>query len=441
MPLSECLIPVKTYLRQTAFLLLGGLLCLAPAAMAANAPVQDHDQSEALQDMREKINATSAKAMDLEQQAQGVDEEINELRKTLVTAAQNIRSTASDAQEAEQSLKELNDQEVLLEKSLEERKHQMAKTLAAMQRLSQQPAELVAYRPDKAVNRLRSAGLLNTLLPELEKRAETIQNDIVELDALRDKISREREELKTILATLTEEQLEMNRLMEKRHKQREALRLATREERRKLQKFAKEAKNLQELIAKIEQEAREREKAAKEAARRLAQKPNTAKNTPSPGSARAKLRNLPQAPVAFAQAKGTMPLPAQGVIRTPYGARTADGKSAAGISIHTLPQAMVVSPYEGRIVFAGKFRTYGQMLIIAHGQEYHTLLAGITRLDAEVGQWVLKGEPIGQMASGTQAMASKAHAVPGQNLYVELRRMGKPINPLPYIVARDRKVL
>tara|TARA_R110002073_G_scaffold77677_9_gene187956 strand:- start:1732 stop:3057 length:1326 start_codon:yes stop_codon:yes gene_type:complete len=441
LPLSERLIPVKTYLRQTAFLLLGGLLCLAPAAMAANAPVQDHDQSEALQDMREKINATSAKAMDLEQQAQGVDEEINELRKTLVTAAQNIRSTASDAQEAEQSLKELNDQEVLLEKSLEERKHQMAKTLAAMQRLSQQPAELVAYRPDKAVNRLRSAGLLNTLLPELEKRAETIQNDIVELDALRDKISREREELKTILATLTEEQLEMNRLMEKRHKQREALRLATREERRKLRKFAKEAKNLQELIAKIEQEAREREKAAKEAARRLAQKPNTAKSTPPPGSARAKLRNLPQAPVAFAQAKGTMPLPAQGVIRTPYGARTADGKSAAGISIHTLPQAMVVSPYEGRIVFAGKFRTYGQMLIIAHGQEYHTLLAGITRLDAEVGQWVLKGEPIGQMASGTQAMASKAHAVPGQNLYVELRRMGKPINPLPYIVARDRKVL
>ncbi|PHZ84388.1 murein hydrolase activator EnvC family protein [Paremcibacter congregatus] len=441
MPLSERPIPVKTYLRQTAFLLLGGLLCLAPAAMAASAPVQDHDQSEALQDMREKINATSAKAMDLEQQAQGVDEEINELRKTLVTAAQNIRSTASDAQEAEQSLKELNDQEVLLENSLEGRKHQMAKTLAAMQRLSQQPAELVAYRPDKAVNRLRSAGLLNTLLPELEKRAETIQNDIVELDALRDKISREREELKTILATLTEEQLEMNRLMEKRHKQREALRLATREERRKLRKFAKEAKNLQELIAKIEQEAREREKAAKEAARRLAQKPNTAKNTPPPGSARAKLRNLPQAPVAFAQAKGTMPLPAQGVIRTPYGARTTDGKSAAGISIHTLPQAMVVSPYEGRIVFAGKFRTYGQMLIIAHGQEYHTLLAGITRLDAEVGQWVLKGEPIGQMASGTQAMASKARAVPGQNLYVELRRMGKPINPLPYIVARDRKVL
>ena len=80
-------------------------------------------------------------------------------------------------------------------------------------------------------------------------------------------------------------------------------------------------------------------------------------------------------------------------------------------------------------------------MIISHGPEYHTLLAGMTRLDAEVGQWVLKGEPVGQMATQDEITKTTTGGTVGQDLYVELRRMGKPINPLPWIAARDRKVL
>jgi septal ring factor EnvC (AmiA/AmiB activator) len=70
-------------------------------------------------------------------------------------------------------------------------------------------------------------------------------------------------------------------------------------------------------------------------------------------------------------------------------------------------------------------------LIIAHGEGYHILLAGISRIDSVVGQRVLAGEPVGVMRKLKDGNPS---------LYIELRRKGEPINPLPWMVASQKKV-
>ncbi|MGA0395445.1 MAG: murein hydrolase activator EnvC family protein, partial [Rhodospirillales bacterium] len=76
------------------------------------------------------------------------------------------------------------------------------------------------------------------------------------------------------------------------------------------------------------------------------------------------------------------------------------------------------------------FKGYGQILIIQHGDAYHTLLAGMRRVDATLGQRLLSGEPIGVM--GIQDAGSR--------LYIEVRRKGQPINPLPWFTAANSKV-
>lgn len=403
-----------------------------------------------LKDMHHKITAADKRARKYEREANALDQEIAGLRQDLIQAAGKIQQAESNINDKEDHLYLLNSQEKNLAARLKSRHGQMAKTLAAMQRLSQQPAELVAYRPDKAINSLRSASLLKTLQPELQKRAKIIRQDISDILLVREKITLEREALAGLLAALTSEQIDMNDLLTKRRSKQNELRQATKQERQKLKQFAAKAKTLQELIAKIEQEAAIREKAAIAAAKRLAQKP---RNETRAKTARLKNDSPQNGPVrfgaefraSFQAAKGFLPLPARGSIRRKFGAKTPEGQSSEGITIYTRPQATVISPHEGRIVFAGKFRSYGQLLIISHGPEYHTLLAGITRLDAEVGQWVLKGEPVGQMAirpahTKTAAIGTE-QMYAGQNLYVELRRRGKPINPLPWIVASDRKVL
>ncbi len=69
-------------------------------------------------------------------------------------------------------------------------------------------------------------------------------------------------------------------------------------------------------------------------------------------------------------------------------------------------------------------------MIIQHGDAYHTLLAGMRRVDATLGQRLLAGEPVGVM--GVQEADMR--------LYVEVRRKGQPVNPLPWFTAAIDKV-
>ena len=86
-----------------------------------------------------------------------------------------------------------------------------------------------------------------------------------------------------------------------------------------------------------------------------------------------------------------------------------------------------MAPYDGQVVFAGQFRGYGQILIIEHNEGYHTLLAGLSRIDCVVGQWLMAGEPVGRMGRPVDG---------NPELYLELRRNGQPINPLPWLMVR-----
>jgi septal ring factor EnvC (AmiA/AmiB activator) len=68
-------------------------------------------------------------------------------------------------------------------------------------------------------------------------------------------------------------------------------------------------------------------------------------------------------------------------------------------------------------------------LIIQHSDGYHSLVAGLDRIDEAVGDWLVAGEPVGAMGSGEKP-----------RLYLELRHNGQPINPLPWLATRDEKV-
>ncbi|MBT4499189.1 MAG: ABC transporter substrate-binding protein, partial [Gemmatimonadetes bacterium] len=83
--------------------------------------------------------------------------------------------------------------------------------------------------------------------------------------------------------------------------------------------------------------------------------------------------------VPITQARGKLPFPASGHVVIRYGQATETGMTQKGISIKTRDGARVVAPYDGLVVFAGQFRGYGQILILEHGEGYHTLLAGLTR--------------------------------------------------------------
>jgi septal ring factor EnvC (AmiA/AmiB activator) len=120
-----------------------------------------------------------------------------------------------------------------------------------------------------------------------------------------------------------------------------------------------------------------------------------------------------------------------GRITRQFGAASDDGP-ATGISFSVTPGAFVSSPCAGRVAFAAPFRSYGRLMIIECGGGYDFVLSGMARLDAAVGHSVRPGEPIGRMAdAGTASGAGKPV------LYVELRKGGQPVNPMPYLNGRS----
>ena len=141
---------------------------------------------------------------------------------------------------------------------------------------------------------------------------------------------------------------------------------------------------------------------------------------------------LPRPVISFSQSRGKLPLPARGRIIGRFGSAVeAAGLSLKGIRMTTAAGTQVVAPFDGKVVFAGEFRDYGLLLIISLGEEYHLLLSGMSRVYGIVGQHVLAGEPVGEMGSIDEASPT---------LYVELRRGGKPINPLPWMAVAKGKV-
>ena len=235
----------------------------------------------------------------------------------------------------------------------------------------------------------------------------------------------------------------MQLLVEQRKTDHAASVAALADEVRRSEALAEQATSLKDLIARMEKEVEAAAKAKAEAEAAAARNRETAEaeaDRPPPRSLGSADRMAPA--VSFADAKGLLPMPASGRIIRTFGGDDGLGGKAPGISIATRAGGQVSSPADGWVVYAGPFRSYGQLLIINAGDGYHVLLAGMDEIDVQLGQFVLAGEPVATMASPKLASAEPVDIVSTQPvLYIEFRKDGASIDPAPWwAVTSDEKV-
>jgi septal ring factor EnvC (AmiA/AmiB activator) len=191
--------------------------------------------------------------------------------------------------------------------------------------------------------------------------------------------------------------------------------------------LAQQVDNLKDLIAKLEQGLDPTTREVREAGR--------SDSRPALSAFRDPGRLAPA--VAFASLRGRVPIPVNGVKLKEFGAPDASGGSEKGISIATRAGAQVTAPADGWVVYAGPFRSYGQLLILNVGGGYHVLLAGMDRISVDLGQFVLTGEPVAVMGNGSHIAAILATGSSQPVLYVEFRKDGVPVDPGPWWAAGD----
>ena len=375
------------------------------------ATAQYADPERELHKLDSSLRDSETRRDQLRRRADRTATEIVGLKRRLVAAARRAQDLENRAGEIEQRLADLEASEATTSEWLATRRGQLTATLAALQRLARQPKVALLTLPANPVDTVRGALLIRAVVPNLHARARRLGAELLALAALRADIAADRKRLTLNTASLARERM---RLAELIRDKRVLERLARREswsEQARAAELAARARTVRELVHRL--------MIARGSLRRadMAPEPGTPDRTASLGAARKVI--------------GRSALPTSGRVVHRFGAVAGGGVKAEGITIKARPAAHVVAPRRGTVVFAGPFRGYGQLLIIEHDEGYHVLLAGLGRIDAVVGDEVLAGEPVG-------AMTASSNGTP--NLYLELRRSGRPINPLPWLAASKTKV-
>jgi len=382
---------------------------------------------ERLERLERELTERERHHNELARQAEEAGRAAEALARQILAATARVQALEEQVAGLQQRISDLNAMLERNEALLATRREQMARTLAALQRLARRPADLALLYPDDAEATLKSAILLRELVPQLESEAAAIGKTVERIIALRSDLADEQAALADQRLALERDRASLRGLLERRKAERKRLLSEAEEEASRVTELAQEAESLEELLAALDEERQRRQHAAREAAERLGRKPSPEAGEPDEES-------------AFAAARGSMPLPARGRLVSGFG-QASDVVRKKGIVIATLEGAQVVAPYDGRVAFAGRFGGYGRLLIIAHSGGYHTLLAGMERIYASVGQWVLAGEPVGVMDGEDREQDSPSLSNPdAPRLYVELRRHGSPVDPLPWLAAGLGKV-
>ena len=415
-----------------------------PVALAAAVLAQERPIHLAQSDKAGKLDALKQRDQDLKaaRDAQGksieaeatLKREIEQigadrrmLNQDLIDTAGRIRGVEAQVAATEARLKPLDENEHNIRKAIDGRRAVIGEVLAALQRIGHRPPPALIVSPEDALQSVRTAMLLGAVLPEMRHEVEALASDLTALLKVRKQIAAERDRLKNEVASLGSERTRMTALVDERQKQQAEREKALDAERARAAELAHQVDNLKDLIVKLEQGLDPATRAAREAARGDARPAMSALHDPG--------RLAPA--VAFASLRGQVPIPVNGVKLKEYGAPDDVGGVEKGVSIATRASAQVTAPADGWVVYAGPFRSYGQLLILNAGNGYHILLAGMERISVDLGQFVLTGEPVAVMGNGSHIAAILATGSSQPVLYIEFRKDGIPVDPGPWWAAGE----
>jgi len=423
-------------------------------SVAAEDDLSREEAQKKLDETSQKLQSSRAQEEGLTQDVAALAEARAKLNSDLIEAGKQVQASEAKLSRTEAKLAELTDQVTVIRNSITDRKETIVKMLSAMQRIGRTPPPALVTRRDDALAVVRSAMLLAQVFPELKYQADNLSQELDGLVKLETGIREQRDAEKSEADRLAAERGRIDKLLEEKKvklAQSEAELSATRQA---ADQQAAEETELNALIARLDEQIAKAEVAqydAEVATEKALRAREQQQALATPGNEKVIEIKPESTKIAFASparlkpampfelTKGTLPLPAQGKRLKRFGEADGVGGTLRGISLQTRGEARIIAPTDGWVVYAGPFRSYGNLLIINAGGGYHVLLAGMGRIDVSLGQFVLAGEPVAVMGAALQAgQGNNDNSRPV--LYVEFRKDGRPIDPGPWWAEASEKV-
>jgi murein hydrolase activator len=277
--------------------------------------------------------------------------------------------------------------------------------------MSAQPPPAVLVDPDDMLAAIRTSMLLGALLPEMRQEVASLVADLGDLSNARAAVAAEKGWLADALAGLADQRKGLQADIDARQAAEDKARQSLAAETNRAYDLAKQASDIKDLISRMEKVA-------------------AAAGPVPPTSGPASIR--------FGRRKGGLPWPVAGSLMKIFGDANEFGSVEKGDSFAAVPGAVVSAPADATVAYSGPYRTYGQLLILNAGEGYYLVMAGMDRINVEVGQSVAAGEPVALMGDGTtKTAATIAVGAVQPVLYVEFRKDGTIIDPGPWWAKPD----
>ena len=317
----------------------------------------------------------------------------------MVGLTEQVQESEKVLSDLETRLKQLEKDKLQITSSLEKEKSSISDLVIALERIRRLPPETLIARPDAPLETAQAATILSSILPELDRRSKKLRLDLEELENIRKDLESKRVRMIESSERLKSDQRKLDEALNERKRKLQATQADIAKREKSIIQLSREAKDLNDLIAKVDRRNKDLED-------RTGNSGLSRTSSSKPVMSHEEVRSI-----------GSNRLPVSGVLKVKFGEKDDIGAESKGITIEARPGAVVSTPVEGTVRYAGPFRKYGSIILIEHKNKFHSLVAGLGKIDAFVGQKVIAGEPLGRLPEYSG------------RLYYELRYRGDPVNP------------
>ncbi|MEL6089147.1 murein hydrolase activator EnvC family protein [Bartonella schoenbuchensis] len=381
---------------------------------------EDNDSREVahkmLIEIRQNISVSRERIAFLDRRVTRLKKDQRTLTDELIKVAKAEYDIERNITEKKEKLEELIKQKAQVHKNLKNSRTEFAEVLAILERIGFNPPPAIIVQPEDILASIRSSVLLGSVIPKMQEKTLVLSANLKKLTDLSYFITAECTALRDEMQNQAEQRKHLELLLSEKAKLQKKSEKELVEQQQKNSVLSKKAQSLEELISQLEHESQL-----------------------SAGSSTQMQKNIRLLEkLNFERQKGTLLLPVSGkkIQRFNSGSHA----TRFGEIIETEPAALVTTPTNALVAFAGTFRSYGQVIILNVGSGYHIILAGMEKINVTQGQFVFAGEPLGVMS--TQFIASTVTLDIGKNalmLYIEFRKDGKPVNPTPWWRTEELK--
>lgn len=342
-----------------------------------------------LEQIQKKIEHEQEFFEDLQTHNSEMRDKIALLRSEMVTSAKQAQRFEARLSDISETLDDLEGRKAKKIAELKLQNGNISKTLMQLMQLSNYSPLMAKITPDHPKDVIHTSMVLRSVLPHFQSKSLHLQNDLKQLLQLEKDILNQKDKLLKTTKKLIFEREKIEQLITKKSK---ILNINTEKQKlveENLLQLSQKAQSIHDLLDHIEKNIAPQED---------------------------RLVDLPKN-LRFLKSFQT---PAHGKLIQTFG-RVDDEYSQykKGALIRTRSHAQVVSPMNGKILFAGKFRSYGNLIIVQAQKNCHIVLAGFKAMNVTTGDQVITGEPLGTMGGNDDK----------QKLYLEIRHNNDIINP------------